>query len=121
MDRRQQQNPAHKHPGQRQRKMPGPGASAETTTPEPPTAEPLAAEPAKAGPVEEDEVTRLLAAAAADLKARRLTSPVGNNAWEKYQRVLGLSPAHPEAMAGMERGDGELHGPVRRGIGTGGL
>ena len=52
---------------------------------------------------EEAEVTRLLAAAEADLKARRLTSPAGNNAWEKYQQVLGLSPAHPEAMAGMEQ------------------
>ena len=53
--------------------------------------------------VEEDEVTRLLAAAEADIAARRLTSPVGNNAWEKYQQVLRLSPAHPEAVAGMER------------------
>ena len=52
---------------------------------------------------EEAEVARLLATAEADLKARRLTSPAGNNAWEKYQQVLGLSPAHPEAMAGMER------------------
>ena len=76
----------------------GPVASADTITPTP-----LAEEPVKAAPVEEDGVTRLLAAAEADLKARRLTSPVGNNAWEKYQRVLGLSPAHPEAMAGMER------------------
>ena len=52
---------------------------------------------------EDAEVARLLAAAEADFKARRLTSPAGNNAWEKYQQVLGLSPAHPEAMAGMER------------------
>ena len=52
---------------------------------------------------EEAEVARLLAAAATDLKARRLTSPAGNNAWENYQHVLSLAPAHPEAMAGMER------------------
>lgn len=65
--------------------------------------EPRATEPAKTAPAEEDEITWLLAAAEADLKARRLTSPAGNNAWEKYQQVLGLSPAHPEAMAGMER------------------
>ena len=52
---------------------------------------------------QEADVARLLAAAEADLKARRLTSPAGNNAWEKYQHVLSLSPAHPEAMAGMER------------------
>ena len=52
---------------------------------------------------EEAEVTRFLAAAEADLKARRLTSPAGNNAWENYQRVLELVPAHPEAVRGMER------------------
>ena len=52
---------------------------------------------------EEAEVARLLAAAEADLKARRLTSPAGNNAWENYRRVLELVPAHPEAVRGMER------------------
>ena len=62
-----------------------------------------AADPAKDAPAEEDEVTRLLAGADADITAWRLTSPVGNNAWEKYQRVLSLSPTHPAAMAGMER------------------
>ena len=73
-------------------------------TPPPDKAEaeqPISKEPALSP--EEAEVTRLLAAAEADLKARRLTSPTGNNAWEKYQHVLSLSPAHPEAMAGMER------------------
>ena len=53
--------------------------------------------------LEGSEVTRLLAAAEADLKARRLTSPAGNNAWEKYQQVLALSPMNPDAMDGMER------------------
>ena len=48
-------------------------------------------------------MARLLAAAEADLKARRLTSPVGNNAWEKYQEVLKLDSGNPEATAGMER------------------
>ena len=52
---------------------------------------------------EEAVVSRLLAAAEADLEARRLTSPSGNNAWENYQRVLELVPAHPEAVRGMER------------------
>ena len=52
---------------------------------------------------EEAEVARLLAAAEVDLKARRLTSPAGNNAWDYYQRVLELIPAHPEAVRGMER------------------
>ena len=52
---------------------------------------------------EEAEVTRLLAAAEADLKARRLTSPAGNNAWDRYQQVLGIDPANPDAIRGMER------------------
>ena len=59
--------------------------------------------PAKAPPTEEDEVTCLLAAAQADLKARRLTSPVGNNAWNRYQQVLELQPTNQDAIKGMER------------------
>ena len=77
-------------------------AGAEETPPGKAEAE----QPAPKKPVmspEEAEVARLLAAAEDDLKARRLTSPVGNNAWEKYQRVLSLAPAQPAAMAGMER------------------
>ena len=75
-------------------------APADSTEPE---ANRPVTEPGASPPPEQDEVSRLLAAAEADITARRLTSPVGNNAWEKYQRVLSLSPAHPEAMAGMER------------------
>ena len=52
---------------------------------------------------EEAEVARLLVAAETDLKARRLTSPAGNNAWDNYQRALELVPAHPDAVKGMER------------------
>ena len=62
---------------------------------------------------EEDEATRLLAAAERDLAARRLTSPVGNNAWEKYQRVLELEPANQDAITGLQRvieSYGELFG-----------
>ena len=49
------------------------------------------------------EVARLLVAAEADLKARRLTSPAGNNAWDRYQRVLEIDPTNPEAVQGMDR------------------
>ena len=63
--------------------------------------QPTSIEPAMSP--EEAEVARLLTAAEADLNARRLTSPAGNNAWDKYQHVLSLSPVHPEATAGMER------------------
>ena len=63
-------------------------------------------QPASEEPVlslEEAEVARLLAAAEADLEARRLTSPAGNNAWDRYQQVLGVDPANPDAIRGMER------------------
>ena len=73
----------------------GPVATAEQPAPAP--------APDKSPPVEEDEVTRLLAAADADIKARRLTRPVGNNAWDRYLRVLELAPANPAAVRGMER------------------
>ena len=53
-------------------------------------------------PEEEDEVSRLLAAAEADLTARRLTSPAGSNAWDRYRRVLELDPANAAAVKGME-------------------
>ena len=67
-------------------------AEAEQPTPEEPALTP-----------EEAEVARLLAAAEADLKARRLTSPAGNNAWDNYMRVLELVPAYHDAVRGMER------------------
>ena len=57
----------------------------------------------KAAPAVEDEVTRLLAAAETNLKAQRLTSPEWNNAWDNYQQVLELVPAHPDAIKGMEQ------------------
>ena len=60
-------------------------------------------EPTKPATEEEDEITRLLAAAEADFKARRLTRPAGNNAWDRYLRVLELEPANPDAIRGMER------------------
>ncbi len=49
------------------------------------------------------EVQRLLAAAAVDLEGQRLTHPEGNNAWQKYQRVLELSPGLTEALIGLEK------------------
>ena len=63
--------------------------------------QPVAKEPALTA--EEVEVARLLAAAEANLKARRLTSPAGDNAWDNYMRVLELIPAHPEAVTGTKR------------------
>ena len=37
-----------------------------------------------------------------DLARDRLTSPAGNNAWEKYQAVLALAPGHEKASAGLD-------------------
>ena len=74
----------------------------ETLLPDKEEAEqPISKEPALSP--EKAEVARLLAAAEADLKARRLTSPAGNNAWDRYQQVLELEPTNPNAIKGMER------------------
>ena len=78
-------------------------ASTEQTPPPVNEAIEQPASKAPAPPVEEDEVTRLLAAAEANLAARRLTSPAWNNAWDNYQQVLELVPAHPDAILGMEQ------------------
>ncbi len=45
----------------------------------------------------------LLASAERDIKALRLSSPPGNNAWEKYLQVLKLRPNHPSAIRGGQR------------------
>ena len=50
----------------------------------------------------EAKISALLSGAKADLSANRLTSPAGNNAWEKYQAVLKLAPGHREAQAGLD-------------------
>ena len=63
--------------------------------------QPIIKEPALSA--EEAEVVRLLAAAEADLMASRLTSPAGNNAWDRYQQVLELEPSNQGAISGMER------------------
>ncbi len=48
------------------------------------------------------QVSALLGGAVEDLARDRLTSPAGNNAWEKYQAVLVLAPGHKEASAGLD-------------------
>ena len=48
-------------------------------------------------------VENLLVAARDDLYANRLTSPVGNNAVEKYHKVLGLDPHNSEALQGLDK------------------
>ena len=51
----------------------------------------------------EQQVANLLKAAAADIEAQRLTTPIGNNAWEKYLDVLEIKPGHAAAEVGQEQ------------------
>ena len=50
----------------------------------------------------EARIKELIANAEQDVKAFRLTSPVGNNAVEKYKEILELEPDHPAALEGIE-------------------
>jgi serine/threonine protein kinase len=49
------------------------------------------------------EIDELLAAAAADIGLLRLTTPVGDNAHERYRRVLALEENNADALLGLER------------------
>ena len=49
-----------------------------------------------------DTITALLAAAAADLDANRLTTPPANNAWEKFTQVLAEDAGNPAARRGID-------------------
>ncbi len=48
-------------------------------------------------------VAAVLAAAAQDLDALRLTIPIGNNAWEKYREVLAREPENRAAQDGLRK------------------
>ena len=48
------------------------------------------------------KVSELLSGAAEDMATDRLTSPTGQNAWEKYQAVLELESGHGVATAGLD-------------------
>ena len=48
-------------------------------------------------------INDLLDGARANIGELRLTSPLGNNAYEKYQTVLNLDPDNPEALNGLDR------------------
>lgn len=52
-------------------------------------------------PVSPGQVAALLGDARDDIDALRLTSPQGNNALDKYQRVLALDPKNAEALQGV--------------------
>ncbi len=49
------------------------------------------------------KITGLLQAAEDDINTLRLTSPIGNNALEKYNKVLSLQPNNQAALDGKDR------------------
>lgn len=50
----------------------------------------------------DDRIGELLRTASADVDALRLTTPAGNNAFERYQQVLALEPDNDAAARGLE-------------------
>jgi len=50
----------------------------------------------------DDEIGVLLRDAAQDMDALRLTSPAGENAFERYQHVLAIEPENEDAQRGLE-------------------
>ena len=52
--------------------------------------------------VRDIEIEALLQGAERDMTANRLTSPVGNNAYDKYKKILELSSGNENAIAGID-------------------
>ncbi len=50
----------------------------------------------------DDEIGELLRAAAAHVDALRLTTPAGDNAFQRYQEVLAIEPDNEDAARGLE-------------------
>jgi serine/threonine protein kinase len=48
-------------------------------------------------------IDELLKGARSNISERKLTSPLGNNAYEKYKTVLNIEPDNPEALNGLDR------------------
>lgn len=63
---------------------------------------------------QEQKIADLLAMAAADLEANRLSTPAGENATDRYQQVLALDPDNEAARAGLEN-VGERYVSLARG------
>ena len=74
-----------------------PGASQATAQPIQ-----LAGGPGATGPTKQERIAKLLEEADALMGAGKLTSPAGNNALEKYNRVLFLQPMNAAAAEGLK-------------------
>lgn len=68
-----------------------------------------------------DRIAELLYGASQDLDALRLTSPAGQNAYEKYREILSLEPAHRPALRGVEAISDRYVGLVYRELDAGNL
>lgn len=83
------------------------------------------ADPAPPGPSPEDlrqrEIAEVMHAAGIDLAELRLTRPAGNNAFERYQRVLELEPHHEAARMGLIAITERYHGLVEDALVVGNL
>jgi serine/threonine protein kinase len=56
-----------------------------------------------AAKAQDKHIEKLLQGAESDMTENRLTSPVGNNAYDKYSKVLELNSGNEEAIAGIEK------------------
>ena len=63
----------------------------------------IAAEETPAHASISSDISQHLAAAEEAIKALRMTTPAGNNAYEHYQSVLAIDPDNAEAQAGIEK------------------
>ena len=63
----------------------------------------LAGGPGATGPSRQEQIAKLLDEADALMRAGKLTSPAGNNALEKYNRVLFLQPMNSAAAEGLKK------------------
>ena len=68
-----------------------------------PTPMQLAGGPGATGPTKQERIAKLLDEADALMGAGKLTTPAGNNALEKYNRVLFLQPMNSAAAEGLKK------------------
>src|SRR5690606_34554431 len=54
-------------------------------------------------PEQQMRVSQLVENARKDIEAGRLSTPLGNNAYEKYLAVLAMAPGHGTALSGINR------------------
>ena len=78
--------------------------TAYTNTSQAPQPPPAPVAPPPQPTPQSDEVKRLLAKAAAQIQAKSLTTPAGDNALESLQRALALEPAQPDTLEAVFRG-----------------